>query len=57
VNPSATIIVVCTGCHAELDVHSRSEFSSFDDEHRATCQSSTVPFDASLDDLLDLPPS
>jgi hypothetical protein len=49
--------VVCVACKTECNVRSRNEFSAFDDDHRSRCRTGVVLYHASLDDLLDLPPS
>lgn len=51
-----SVVVFCVACKTEVAVHSRTEYSAFDDHHRSTCGTRVVLHGATLDDLLDLPP-
>jgi hypothetical protein len=53
---SPAVIVFCVACNTETQVHSRTEFSTFDDHHRVVCKTRVLLHGATLDDLLDLPP-
>jgi hypothetical protein len=53
---SPAVIVFCVACNTETQVHSRTEFSNFDDHHRVVCKTRALLHGATLDDLLDLPP-
>ena len=51
-----SVVVFCVACKTEAAVRSRTEYSAFDDHHRAVCDVRVVLHRSTLDDLLDLPP-
>lgn len=53
---NSAVVVFCVACKSEAEIHSRSEFSAFDDYHRAVCDTRVVLHRSTLDELLDLPP-
>jgi hypothetical protein len=56
VDSRASVTVFCVACRTEAAVRSRVEYSYFDEQHAAKCSARVVLYQASLDDLLDLPP-
>jgi hypothetical protein len=50
------LAVRCTGCGAELEVSSRSQFSIIEDLHREACDIQRLAYDGDVDTLLALPP-
>jgi hypothetical protein len=56
VDSRSSVTVFCVTCRTDVAVRSRVEYSYFDEQHQAECRTRVVLYQASLDDLLDLPP-
>ncbi len=51
----SALTVFCVVCHTEVAVRSRMEFGDVDSTHRIRCRTRVVLYNASIEDLLDLP--
>jgi hypothetical protein len=56
VTDTQTLTIRCTGCGAEVDVASRSQFGIVEDLHREACNIDALEYAGTVDTLLALPP-